>query len=98
MGRDAPESQADIRRMFAIDELARHLHRLCDFSDQARHYNRHDHMPEKRDALALWVPRFGNLPPEPRRTTARAKDTRVGERAAVEQAVLAGQTPSHQAN
>lgn len=25
---------------------------------QARHYDRHDYMPEKRAALALWVRRF----------------------------------------
>ena len=57
---------------------------------QARHYDRHDYMPEKRAALALWVQRFRNLPPAPRRMPARGKSRRVGEPAAVEQAVLAG--------
>ena len=57
---------------------------------QARHYDRHDYMLEKRAALALWVQRFRNLPPAPRQTPARAKFRRVGERAAVEQTVLAG--------
>ena len=31
---------------------------------QARHYDRHDYMPEKRAALALWVRRFRNALPE----------------------------------
>ena len=57
---------------------------------QARHYDRHDYMPEKRAALALWVQRFRNLPPSPRRMPARGKSRRVGERASVVQAVLAG--------
>ena len=29
---------------------------------QARHYDRHDYMPEKRKALELWSRRFRNLP------------------------------------
>lgn len=57
---------------------------------QARHYDRHDYMPEKRAALALWVRRFRNLAPAPRRTPPHAKSRRVGERVAVKQAVLAG--------
>jgi integrase len=57
---------------------------------QARHYDRHDYMPEKRAALALWVQRFRNLPLAPRRTSSRAKAAQVGKRAGGEPAVSAG--------
>ena len=29
---------------------------------QARHYDRHDYMPEKREALALWIRRLKEAP------------------------------------
>lgn len=56
---------------------------------QARHYDRHDYMPEKRAALALWAQRFRNLPRAPRQTPPHTKSRRVGERVAG-QGVLAG--------
>ena len=56
---------------------------------QARHYDRHDYMPEKRAARALWAQRFRNLPRAPRQTPPRTKSLRVGERVAG-QGVLAG--------
>jgi integrase len=57
---------------------------------QARHYDRHDYMPEKRASLALWVQRFRNLPPLPRRMPPHEKSKRVGEGVVTRQAVLAG--------
>jgi integrase len=54
---------------------------------QARHYDRHDYMPEKRAALELWSRRFRNLPPAPRRTAAQARSRRVRERGVKEQSV-----------
>lgn len=52
---------------------------------QVRHYDRHDYMPEKRAALALWVQRFRNLPPASRRTAPYAKSRRVRDRGAAKQ-------------
>ena len=50
---------------------------------QARHYDRHDYMPEKRAALELWSRRFRNLPPVTRRSAPEAKSRGVRARAAV---------------
>jgi hypothetical protein len=47
-------------------------------SIQARHYDRHDYMPEKRAALELWSRRFRNL--VPRSATAQPRSRRVRER------------------
>ena len=56
---------------------------------QARHYDRHDYMPEKRAALALWVQRFRNLPPESQRTISPARSGRNRERVAGKRSDLA---------
>lgn len=39
---------------------------------QARHYDRHDYMPEKRSALGLWIRRFKGTPKEPEAQDAEA--------------------------
>ena len=57
---------------------------------QARHYDRHDYMPEKRASLALWVQRFRNLPPAIRRTSRHANSRRAGKGVAVSQSTLIG--------
>ena len=44
---------------------------------QARHYDRHDYMPEKRAALELWSRRFRNLPPVTRRSAPAFIDHRA---------------------
>ena len=56
---------------------------------QARHYDRHDYMPEKRAALELWSRRFRNLPLVSRRTTSHSKVTPVRERVSAERPVSA---------
>lgn len=55
---------------------------------QARHYDRHDYMPEKRAALALWAQRFRNLSPDPRGKLLRTR--RPGGRRAAREPVTTG--------
>jgi len=55
---------------------------------QARHYDRHDYMPEKRAALELWARRFRNLPKASQRTTSAGRTGRVPKRVAVERLVV----------
>jgi integrase len=50
---------------------------------QARHYDRHDYMPEKRAALEQWSRRFRNLPPMGVRNASYRKSTRFRARATV---------------
>ena len=47
---------------------------------QARHYDRHDYMPEKRAALELWVRRFRNLLPATLRTAGSKRAERGSKR------------------
>ena len=47
---------------------------------QARHYDRHDYMPEKRAALEKWAMRFRNLPTASRRTAASKRSDRGSRR------------------
>lgn len=47
---------------------------------QARHYDRHDYMPEKRAALEKWSMRFRNLSPASRRTASSKRAGRASKR------------------
>lgn len=57
---------------------------------QARHYDRHNYMPEKRKALELWSGRFRNLPTATQRTSTQGRSTRVVKRGVIERTVVAG--------
>jgi integrase len=57
---------------------------------QARHYDRHDYMPEKRAALELWSLRFRGLSRVDRKATPAAKPRRIQRRAANKQALSTG--------
>ena len=48
---------------------------------QARHYDRHDYMPEKRTALALWVRRLNPMAPSSRRVPTSTRSGRGRARA-----------------
>ena len=47
---------------------------------QARHYDRHEYMPEKCAALELWARRFRNLSPLDRGETPKAKSSHFQKR------------------
>jgi integrase len=57
---------------------------------QARHYDRHDYMPEKRAALELWSRRFRGLPQADQEATPAAKPRRIRGRADHKQALSTG--------
>jgi len=57
---------------------------------QARHYDRHDYMPEKRVALALWMKRFRNLSTASQRKTSPGRTGRDPKRGAVKRSAVAG--------
>jgi integrase len=63
---------------------------------QARHYDRHDYMPEKRKALELWSRRFRNLPAASERTGTPAQSGRAPRRVSVKRSVVTGESrPPH---
>jgi integrase len=49
---------------------------------QARHYDRHDYMPEKRAALEKWSMRFRNLSKQPPQRASANQTSRTAKRAA----------------
>lgn len=57
---------------------------------QARHYDRHDYMPEKRAALEKWSRRFRNLPKASQRASSPGRARRDPKRDSVKRSVVAG--------
>lgn len=57
---------------------------------QARHYDRHDYMPEKRAALEKWSTRFRNLSEVSLRTTSAGQAGQGLKRVAAKPSVVAG--------
>jgi integrase len=57
---------------------------------QARHYDRHDYMPEKRAALEQWSRRFRNLPTVSQQSSSPGRTGRLRNRVAVKRSVVAG--------
>lgn len=56
---------------------------------QARHYDRHDYVPEKRAALEQWSRRFRNLPNVSQRTTSARRAELAPRRVAAKRSVVA---------
>lgn len=57
---------------------------------QARHYDQHDYMPEKRAALEMWSRRFRNPPTTSQLTGTSGRPGRVSKRVAIQRSVVAG--------